>query len=360
MSIRTALIPFLLIAFLVIPEQLAAQDDFNLYGNPGKSGKRKKKKSKKKKKKGDYDPYEFLYENLDKGESSSGEVKSKEDIVNTQNENYQTVDAPTPAVGFPSSNGDGEVIEMNVDDLWHSTLDTVVVRSQRKELSFHDQENVKYYYSQALQKIDGQSYESAIKLLNKSLKKDPNSKELLQIRANAYVEVGEYRKAIRDFKKVLIIAPNDPIANYNMASSNAKIGKFEEAIKYYSIAIREKNDYLLAYQGRASAKTMMKDYESSITDYNNAIDINAFFTPAYRGRGVAKSMQGYTDQAIMDFTYTIDLTPEDGLTYYYRGLAFSQNRDYVQACEDFIEAYKRNVQEATYELKELCNFGDFR
>jgi hypothetical protein len=38
-------------------------------------------------------------------------------------------------------------------------------------------------------------------------------------------------------------------------------------------------------------------------------------------------------------------------------LALSKNRELTQACDDFIEAYKRNVREAAYELKDLCNYG---
>lgn len=348
----------LLIAALVLSPTLSAQQggDLDFYGDPAKSGKKKKKK--KKRKKGDYDPYEFLYKNIDGDEDQTKSPDDKVEMGSFSEESQVTESDTLSESDEYSYEQSGEVINMNVDDLFQGQLEEVVVTSPRKELTFHEQENVKYYYSQALQKIDGKSYESAIKLLNKSLKKDPNNKELLQIRGNAYAEIGEYRKAISDFKKVLIIAPDDAVANYNAASAYAKLGKFKDAVRLYSVAIEHKPDYLLAYQGRAAAKTMLKEYESSINDYNTAIEMNAFFTPAYRGRGVANSLMGYNDQAIMDFTYTLDLTPEDGLSYYYRGLAFSKNRELTQACDDFIEAYRRKVAEAAYELKDLCNYGN--
>jgi len=373
---------FLLIAavlFFSNPASAQQNGDLDFYGNPAKSGKKKMRKKKKRKKKDEYDPYEFLYQNIDGDDPTSKSLDDKVEVEDFQsvpvepappvqpvettnttspNTSPNTSPSPSPTTEQYTYEQSGEVINMNVDDLFQGQLEEVVVSTPRKELSFHEAENVKYLYSQALQKIDGKSYESAIKLLNKSLKKDPNSKELLQIRANAYAEVGEFRKAISDFKKVLVIAPDDAVANYNAASAYAKIGKFKDAVRLYTAAINYKADYLLAYQGRAAARTMLKEYSSSIDDYNTAIEMNSFFTPAYRGRGVANSLMGYNDQAIMDFTHTLDLMPEDGLSYYYRGLAFSKNRDLTAACDDFIEAYRRNIKEASYELKDLCNYGN--
>ncbi len=248
-------------------------------------------------------------------------------------------------------------INLDIETLFGGDIETVVVSEQKDEVSFRDKERGKYYYSQAQELIANRSYESAIVMLSKSLKKEKNKKELLQLRANAYTETGKFGKAKKDYKKALRVAPDDAVLNYNYASNLVKLGKYKESIKYYTKAVENKENYLLAYQGRAAANTMSKRYKDAINDYNQVIDINSFFIAAYKGRGIARSLLSEYDRAITDFSFYIESEPTDAQAFYFRGLAHSSLDEMGRACNDFNKAATLGSYAARIELKKVCGVG---
>lgn len=248
-------------------------------------------------------------------------------------------------------------IELNIDEILYTIeyQDTVVVQATRTTaVPFKVKEDNKYYYNQAILRVNTKDYSSAVKFLDKCIKNDPNNKELLQLRGNAYTELGKYKQATNDFKNVTKITQTDPVVYYNYATTLSKMGKFKESIEKFDQAIKLKPDYLYALQGRASTKTLNKNFEGALDDYNSAIEINPTFVSALRGRGIAKSMLRQYDSAVADFTRVTELTPMDGLSYYYRGLAYSCMNMSYKACADYERAVQLRVPQANNELKYNC------
>jgi len=230
-----------------------------------------------------------------------------------------------------------------------------ITTNTNSDISFSDQENNKYYYNQALHKINAREYELAIEYLNKALKTDYNNKELRMLRGNALTEMKKFPKAIKDYNVALKADADDPILHYNMATTYLKMNKLDHAIQSFTYALNLKPTYILALQGRASAKTLNKDFEGAIADYNLALDENAFFVPAFKGRGVAKAMMSRYDDAINDFSYVIEMQQNDGMAYYYRGLAYVSNNQLYKGCADFDRAYQLNISQAYLEIVNMCN-----
>lgn len=248
-------------------------------------------------------------------------------------------------------------IELNIDEILYTVeyQDTVVVEATRTTaVPFKVKEDNKYYYNQAILRVNTKDYGNAVKFLDKCIKNDPNNKELLQLRGNAYTELGKYKQASNDFKKVTKITQTDPVVYYNYATTLSKMGKFAESIEKFDQAIKLKPDYLYALQGRASTKTLHQDFEGALDDYNSALETNPTFVPALRGRGIAKSMLRQYDDAVGDFTRVTELTPMDGLAYYYRGLAYSCMNMLYKACSDYERAAQLRVPQAIQELKINC------
>jgi len=248
-----------------------------------------------------------------------------------------------------------DVISVDMDVLYDVTISPAVeIVETRKDLDFKTQEDVKYYYNQALLKVRGKDFESAVKLLTKSIKKDPYNKELLQMRGNSYVELNNFKKGLKDLKKALSVENDDAVLQYNIGATLMKLGKFKQSLEYLDQAILQKPAYLLALQARGSAHTLTKDYSLAVNDFNRVLDINDYFVPAIKGRGVAKSLQKRYDEAINDFTMVIELKPTDGMAYYYRGLAFVGNNEQYRGCADFDTAYQLKIPQAYYESKASC------
>jgi len=258
-----------------------------------------------------------------------------------------------------NASGDSDVISLDIDDLFESNLDTVLVLDKRKIISFQDQQKIEYFYGQALQKVSNKNHEGALDFLNKSLKIDPKSKEVLQLRGNVYSEMNKFGKAKKDLKKVQALYPDDPTVNYNLAAVYSKLGKLKSAIEYFTNAIDNDPDYVLAFQGRAAALSLEKQFAAAINDYNQVLDKNSFFTPAYKGRGIAKSLTGRFDEAVVDFTQAINLVPTDGFAFYYRGLAYKQMSENQKACADFNKAYQFGIYESRDEMRSTCGFSKY-
>jgi len=257
-----------------------------------------------------------------------------------------------------NKNESSEVISLDLGTLYQVNLtDTVIVQDKRKkmpEVSFKAKEDVKYYYNQAVLKINNSNYADALELLNKCIARDPNNKDALQMRANCLAELQKYKQAISDYNKALKIDDKDPILHYNKASTLIKMGKFDDAVETFNKAITYKPDYVYALQGRASAKTLNGDYKGAIEDYSLVLDHNPLFLSALKGRGVAKGLLKRYDDAVGDFSSVIELQPSDGMAYYYRGLAYISLNQPFKGCTDFDKAYQLNVKQAYFDIKEFC------
>ncbi|MCB0514875.1 MAG: hypothetical protein R2798_08230 [Chitinophagales bacterium] len=321
-------------------------NDFEMYGNNSSSKDKKVSKDKN------------AAKDKEKDKKSKKDNKVKESPTKTV---VQSQGHPIEATKESelTTTKDGKLImKLDLGDIYYTAnIDTVYVSSSRKKLSLRDEESIKYYYREAIDRIDEEDYESAVKMLSWCLKKDPYNKDLLQLRGNSYVELDMLKKGQRDLEKAANYAPKDPIINYNLGAVNVKLGKTEAAIQNFTKAINEKPDYVLAYQGRASANISARNFTQAIADFNQVIDFNGLFAPAYQGRGIAKCMVGGYYDAIKDFSTNIALDPNNGLAFYYRGLAYLGINERDEACKDFQTAYKLRIPQAFNEIKENCGYS---
>lgn len=254
----------------------------------------------------------------------------------------------------PTGNPNNDIIRVNTEVLYGGKLSTHVVEGERIEPTFKEEQDNKYYYNQALLKLNSNDHEAALEFLNKCMDVDPNDKEYLQLRGNVYTELGKYRKAVADFQQALSIDEENPVLHYNLGSTYAKMGKMDDAITSFSGALERNPEYLLARQGRAAAYTITGNYDTAINDFNDALDQNMFFTPAVMGRGISKSLLSRYDEGISDFSNVIESDPDNGLAYYYRGLAYCSNKQMYKGCADLEKAHQMNIPQAYEEIKAMC------
>ncbi|HMS51476.1 MAG: tetratricopeptide repeat protein [Sphingobacteriales bacterium] len=299
--------------------------------------------------------------NLNSAENDNTPILEPTNSSNNITSNTDLEHPPLPEnntiVRKSSASKNGETLKLDLSSLYDTQSGSAKANAgapPNANLSFKMKEDIKYFYNQAILKVAAKDYKTAIDLLNKCIKADKHNKELLQLRANCYAEVGETKKAIKDYKAIVKFDQKDPVVYYNLGVTYLKLAKFKDAIMAYSHSVQLKPDYINAYQGRATAKTYINDYESAIEDYNAALDLKNYFTPAIKGRGVAKCMLNRYDEAVNDFSYILELQPDDGLAYYYRGLAYYSLNQTYKGCNDIEKASQLNVARAAQDLKELC------
>ncbi len=101
-----------------------------------------------------------------------------------------------------------------------------------------------------LQKVDSvltAQPEKAIEILNRALAGDPNSEELLKVRAEAYENLKIYDKAAEDYKKLTQLSPDEENFWYLRGRNLYKGGQYQEALKSLNHATKINSKYLPAF-----------------------------------------------------------------------------------------------------------------
>jgi tetratricopeptide (TPR) repeat protein len=139
----------------------------------------------------------------------------------------------------------------------------------------------------------------------------PNSKPLLQNRANAYLEERSAPNAIADYSRLIALNSHDPDA-------------FE--------------DRAFAYEW------LLHDRAQAIRDYSAAIGMNPKDAVAFFRRGMCYGRSGDYEQAAADFSAVIRLRPNDAVAYYFRSAAYRDLGDADRAASDLATAERLNPE----------------
>ena len=88
-------------------------------------------------------------------------------------------------------------------------------------------------YNKGNQFNRARDYESAIKALDKAIKKEPTFVDAYLLRADSYFASNDFKNAETDFEKILELAPDfNPRINYVVALVEAEQNKYDEAVKH--------------------------------------------------------------------------------------------------------------------------------
>ena len=89
--------------------------------------------------------------------------------------------------------------------------------------------------------------EKAVEILNKALAADPDSEEVLKVRAEAYETLGQYEKAAADYKKLTKLSPDEDVFWYLLGRNQYNAEQYQEALLSLNQAVARNPQYLPAY-----------------------------------------------------------------------------------------------------------------
>ncbi len=89
--------------------------------------------------------------------------------------------------------------------------------------------------------------EQAVEILNKALVADPNSEEVLKVRAEAYEHLKQYNKAAADYKRLTQLSPDEEINWYLLGRNLYLSGQYQDALKSLNHATKLNPRYLPAF-----------------------------------------------------------------------------------------------------------------
>lgn len=112
--------------------------------------------------------------------------------------------------------------------------------------------------------------ESAINSFSKSLAKNPQQENILNLRANTYRQLGNYDAAFKDIEEAIVLNPNQPTQNYILGLIHFELGNLECAFMEFSkleSLYSENVSFLLLYASLAQTLGETSTARSALSQY---------------------------------------------------------------------------------------------
>ncbi len=233
------------------------------------------------------------------------------------------------------------------------------------KMLYLDRNRAEGYKLRGLNRARYRRFVKAIQDFNIYLNYNNLDTDILEYRANCYIQMGYTKLAIDDYETVLEISPYQVKGNafVSLASIRQQQKDTAKAIALYDQAI----DMLLrelpsdgklllyhAYNWRGRLKLESNQLDGALEDFASSIKLNTYYSMPYFYRGIALYKLGQYEKAESDFTVWLRGNHQErrgGL--FWRGKTKVQLGDIEGAKSDLTEASEAGVIEAAELLKEL-------
>ena len=174
------------------------------------------------------------------------------------------------------------------------------------------------YLARALEEIQAQRYDVAIKLCDKMSEISPNLLKSLLIRGIAQYQQKDYAGAILSYDSALTMNPDIPLAYLLRAEARwpLYLTQTEKQIELHVIiddmtkAI-ELTDDEMYYFRRAGLYNYSRDYDKAIADCDKAISLDEQFKEAYYRRATSYFLRDGKEAFSTELTAILDTFPDD-------------------------------------------------
>ena len=127
-------------------------------------------------------------------------------------------------------------------------------------------------------------FTDAHKALDKLLKKDPTSKDLLNTKANIYIYQGFYNESLKPLLKCLYLYPNNSETLYNLGVVYHNTGQQNQAIENFELCIKNNPENIDAYINLTRVYIQTLDVNNALSTINGLINKNPHIEICYHLR----------------------------------------------------------------------------
>ncbi len=106
--------------------------------------------------------------------------------------------------------------------------------------------------------------EKAVVILNQALTTNPDSEELLKVRAEAYENLKQYDKAVADYKKLAQMSSDEENLWYLLGRNQYKNGQLQDALKSLNHATKLNSKYLPAFHTKIQVLLQLNKNEAAL------------------------------------------------------------------------------------------------
>ena len=153
--------------------------------------------------------------------------------------------------------------------------------------------------------------EDEIKKYTHFIKEHPDTKELYEGRALAYITNKEYEKALADFQKTYELDPQNTHYLFCCADCLGKLGQWDNALKEYKKILKIDDKDALCYLNMADIFFQKHSDQSAEKYYTKAIELSKNDCMYYYRRAYFYYSIGKTDKALTDCDNGLKINPND-------------------------------------------------
>ncbi len=208
--------------------------------------------------------------------------------------------------------------------------------------------------------------EKAVSILNQALAEDPNSEELLKVRAEAYENMKQYDKAIADYKKLTQLSPDEENLWYLLGRNQYKNGQLQDALKSLNRATKLNPKYLPAFHTKIrvlmqlnqnDAALIVSDSTLAVGDamsyflqgevynrlnsrqkavwaYDKATKIDKGFIEAYIALANIAASTNKANETLIAADNALGIDPDSKDAFIARSRGFALAKNYIDAIDD--------------------------
>lgn len=165
-------------------------------------------------------------------------------------------------------------------------------------------------FDQAKAQLKHRHYDEAIALLLQAEQIDPDSPELHEALATAYVLTGKIELAIEQFRRVTLLAPRKAPAFVNLGALYNRQGEHAKAVEMCRKAIQLDRKSADAYYNLGIAQRKLNQLALAVPAYREAVRINPQLTVAHQNLGNVFLELGNAREAIIHFKQALAIEPD--------------------------------------------------
>ncbi len=211
------------------------------------------------------------------------------------------------------------------------------------------------YRRAAIEQLDKNNYQMAIKEFTKILSIWPKTDSILEERASTRLKLNDYKGAINDYTEAIEIKPSEHNYYISRANTKLKLKDYKGAMNDYTEAIEIKPSEHNYYISRAYTKLKLKDYDGAEEDYTKGIKIKPSKVTYYLLRGDLRIQVKSYDKALLDYNKVLELEQDNVIAYRERGLIKLNLKDENGYCKDIKKALSLGARNINKEqVKQYC------
>jgi tetratricopeptide (TPR) repeat protein len=115
--------------------------------------------------------------------------------------------------------------------------------------------------------------EVALEIVNRALADNPDSEELLKVRADAYESLNQYDRAVADYMRLTQIEPDEELFWYLLGRNQYKNGQLQDAMKSLNRAISLNRKYLPAFHTKIEILLELDQVEAALAVSDSTLNM---------------------------------------------------------------------------------------